>query len=66
MNLSSVVPPVKQTFWSNLMNFFCQHNNRTWVFKDEEGNYVRCLDCGKRIGHDLLAIQTTMRQLELA
>ena len=27
----------------------CRCTTTTWIFKDTEGYYVRCLDCGRRL-----------------
>ena len=38
------------------MGIWCRHRNQTVPHKDEQGEYCRCLECGRRIswswGHD--------------
>ena len=31
------------------MGFWCRHRNQTRPRRDEEGEYLRCLECGARI-----------------
>ncbi len=37
------------SFWVLLMVNGCAHRHTTTPRKDEEGAYVRCLECGARI-----------------
>jgi len=30
----------------------CRCTTTTWIFKDTEGYYVRCLDCGRRLPYE--------------
>lgn len=32
--------------------FSCHHQSHTRVMRDEMGDYVRCFDCGARVGYD--------------
>jgi hypothetical protein len=36
--------------------FFCTHENASWVFRDRQGEYRRCLDCGRRISYDFASL----------
>ncbi len=41
------------SFWVLLMVKGCAHRHTTTPRKDEEGAYVRCLECGARIAEPL-------------
>jgi hypothetical protein len=36
--------------------FGCTHVNASWVFRDRQGEYRRCLDCGRRISYDFASL----------
>ena len=41
-------------FVLQMIGWKCWCSNTSWMFRDKQGYYVRCLDCGRRIPHDPL------------
>ena len=35
-----------------IIGLTCWCSKTTWVFKDTEGYYIRCLDCGRRLAYN--------------
>jgi hypothetical protein len=34
--------------------FGCIHERKSWVVRDKDGQYQRCLDCGKRLRYSAI------------
>jgi hypothetical protein len=37
-----------------MIGWKCWCSNTSWMFRDKQGYYVRCLDCGRRVPHEPL------------
>jgi hypothetical protein len=57
MSSVEVSNPVVQLIWK-IIGWKCWCRKTTRVFSDNKGYYVRCLDCGRRLAYDWLALGT--------